>query len=76
MTVGLHGVSATRINLLSAAARFELQEEEANAHIDEIKETVANFWEHEVRQHGGSDADVRAIAPAFDYPGFEFAPTI
>lgn len=76
MTVGRHGVAATRANLLTVASRFDLHEEEASAHIDALKETVAQFWEHEVRRHGGTDADVNAIAPAFDYPGFEYDPAI
>ncbi len=72
MTIGLHGVAATRVNLLSAAGRFALSEEAANAEIDRIKTVIATHWESEVRAAGGSEADVRAVAPAFDYPGFEY----
>lgn len=76
MTIGEHGVSATRANLLSSAANFELSEARANDRIDAIKEVVSKYWELEVRKHGGTDVDVRIIAPAFDYPGFEFAAEI
>lgn len=72
MQAGDQGVAATRVNLLSQAARFELTVAEAGALIDEVKAVVADHWEAEVRAAGGTDADVAAIVSAFDYPGFEY----
>lgn len=72
MQIGTLGVSATRNNLLSVARRFDFSAEQATAEIDRIKDCVRTHWEREVRRHGGTEADVKAIAPAFDYPGFEY----
>lgn len=76
MSIWKDSTAATRENLLSTAPTFELDEHEAREVIDRIKDTVSTRWELEVREHGGTDADVNAIASAFDYPGFEYAPTI
>ncbi len=72
MQIGSHGVAATRKNLLSVARRFDFSAEEATAEIDRIQDCVQRHWEQEVRKHGGTEADVAAVAPAFDYPGFEY----
>jgi serine/threonine-protein kinase HipA len=71
---GLEGRVARRSNLVSQAGRFGLSNEEANNIIDGIREVVVARWEGEVRSHGGSDRDIELIAPAFLYPGFEYAP--
>lgn len=72
MQIGERGVCATRANLLGVAARFEFTAEQAGAEIDRIKDCVHTRWEQLVRQEGGRDADVAAVAAAFDYPGFEY----
>lgn len=72
MQIGALGVSATRKNLLSVARRFDFSAEEASAEIDRIQDCVRSHWEEEVREHGGTDVDVAAVAPAFSYPGFEY----
>lgn len=72
MQIGAQGVSATRANLLSVAARFEFTPAQASLEIDRIRDCVQTHWEAEVRKFGGTDADVVAVASAFAYPGFEY----
>ena len=72
MQIGERGVSATRANLLSAARRFDLTREQATTEIDRLKDFVLTHWERVVREEGAVNADVAAIASAFDYPGFEY----
>lgn len=76
LQVGRLGRWANRSNLLSACTRFQYAPDEANEVIDGIQHTVSARWAELVRAEGGTDADVNAIASAFDYPGFEYAPTI
>jgi serine/threonine-protein kinase HipA len=72
LEVGRFGRWASRENLVSDCARFALSAREARAIITQMKKRVAARWEGLVRQHGGTQKDLRAIAPAFEYPGFEF----
>ncbi|MHB0949660.1 MAG: hypothetical protein ACYC4J_11445 [Gemmatimonadaceae bacterium] len=72
MICGRLGRRARRANLLSAASRFDLSDEDANAIIDRMVDVVRGEWEGEVRRDGGTDADCAAIAPAFVHEGFEY----
>lgn len=69
---GRYGRIARRANLVSFAPRFGLSVEEANAAIDRMARIVRAEWEGEVRRHGGTDADIAAVAPAFVDEGFEY----
>jgi len=71
---GVEGRIARRSNLVSQAGRFGLTEEEADSIVGQVREVVAARWEGEVRSQGGTDRDIELIAPAFLYPGFEYAP--
>jgi serine/threonine-protein kinase HipA len=71
---GLEGRAARRSNVVSQAGRFGLAEEEAHNIIDEVKDVVTTRWAGEVSRHGGTARDIELIAPAFVYPGFEYAP--
>lgn len=72
LELGQQGRWANRANLLSECERFGFEYEEAAALIDGMKTVVQGRWETIVRAHGGSPADLTAIAPAFEYPGFEY----
>ena len=72
MLCGEEGRIARRRNLRSAAPRFGLTREDADALIDEMEAVVAAGWRDEVVRHGGTAADVAAIQGAFVYPGFEW----
>jgi len=72
MVCGRSGRRAQRANLRSAASRFDVSVEEANAIIDRMAEVVRGEWAPEVRRHGGTDADCAVIAPAFVHDGFEY----
>ena len=72
MICGRLGRRARRANLLSAATRFGLSAEDANAVIDRMVNVVRAEWEGEVRRQGGTDADCAAVAPAFVHEGFEY----
>ncbi len=72
LEVGRQGRWANRGNILSESERFGFGAPEAGSLIDELKACVSTRWKALVRQRGGTPADVEAIAPAFDYPGFEY----
>jgi serine/threonine-protein kinase HipA len=72
LACGHHGRVASRENLLSAAPRFGLDVDEANALIDRTAEVVRGRWRSEVLSHGGSVRDCELIAPAFLHAGFEY----
>lgn len=72
LEVGRQGRWANRGNLLSECERFGFPEAEAQALIDELKKLVQARWQQLVSAQGGTAADLAAIAPAFDYPGFEY----
>ena len=57
-------------NLLSQAARFLLKNEEAQAIIDAMEQTVKDQWLPIARKEGVSEKDCESISGAFAYPGF------
>jgi serine/threonine-protein kinase HipA len=71
MRVGTQGRLASRENLLSEAPRFAMKIAEANAHIDELKPIIEEYWRGEIRASGGKDEDCDSVRGAFLYPGFE-----
>lgn len=73
LELGRQGRRANRGNLLSESLRFGFTPAEAGALIDSMKAIVQGRWQSSVKAHGGTEADLTAIAPAFDYPGFEYA---
>ena len=72
LEIGRHGRWANRGNLLSECARFGFSVADANATIDQMKSLVEGRWREIVTSSGGTEADLSAISPAFDYPGFEY----
>ena len=72
MVCGRLGRRARRVNLLSAAPRFDFRVDDANALIDQMVQVVRTEWEWQVRRQGGTEADCAAIAPAFVPEGFEY----
>lgn len=73
MECGRFGRVARRDNLLSQSLRFGLHTDEAGAVIDEMKQIVHQHWRADVLRCGGSERDCDVVAPAFLYPGFEYA---
>jgi serine/threonine-protein kinase HipA len=71
LVVGRYNRYANRENLLSECARFRLSREEANALIDQIKETVQTRWRPVMRAQGVSEKDCELLARSFCYGGFE-----
>ena len=69
MACGPAGRLANRNNLIAAAGRFLLSEEEATQIFDRTSETVRLRWEQTLRQCGVSEKDCRTIAPAFLHAG-------
>jgi serine/threonine-protein kinase HipA len=65
---------ANRTNLLSQHGQFKLSLEQATAIIDHVQRIVAARWHLVLRQYGTTAADCEAVAPAFNYPGFELDP--
>ena len=74
MVCGKLGRWANRDNLLSAAGRFLLRQEDAAAIFDQVLQTVRNRWRTVLRDAGASRADCDAVASAFAYPGLTLAP--
>lgn len=69
MICGTHGRWANRDNLLTAAGRFLLGEEEAAAIFTTVSHTVRAQWQQALRDAGASRADCDAVASAFAYAG-------
>jgi serine/threonine-protein kinase HipA len=69
---GHHGRTACRENLVSAAQRFGLTRDEANAVIDRIREVIEREWRAAVLEQGGTEADCAGIEAAFLHAGFEY----
>lgn len=69
---GHYGRAACRENILSAAPRFGLDAEAANALIDRTAEVIRSRWRSEVLSRGGTARDCELIAPAFLHAGFEY----
>lgn len=72
LEVGDHGRLARRVNLVSQSPRFGLDRDEADAVIDTMKGIVSHHWEDELRGRGAGPGEIRLLAPAFLYPGFEY----
>lgn len=69
MACGPAGRLANKNNLIAAAGRFLLGEEEASQIFDRTSETVRLRWEQILRRCGVSEKDCRTIAPAFLHAG-------
>lgn len=69
MACGPAGRLANKNNLIAAAGRFLLSEEEATQIFDRTSETVRLRWEQTLRRCGVSEKDCRIIAPAFLHAG-------
>lgn len=67
------GRYANADNLLSQHQRFLLGREEAEAIIREMETSVSKRWYEVARGAGVSEADCKAIAGAFVYPGFRYS---
>lgn len=72
MDIGRDGRYANRQNLISAAKRFRLSDEDAASIIDTMTEQVRNTWYGTARAAGVSELDCERIAPAFVYEGFSY----
>ncbi|MEE8117682.1 MAG: HipA domain-containing protein [Gemmatimonadales bacterium] len=72
MECGRFGRVARRDNLFSESPRFGLTAAAANTIIDEMRNIVEREWEDAIRSEGGVETDVRAVARAFVYEGFEY----
>jgi serine/threonine-protein kinase HipA len=72
MDIGKSGRYANRDNLISAARRFRLSQEDAASIIDTMTEQVGNTWYGTVRSAGVSELDCERIASAFVYEGFSY----
>jgi serine/threonine-protein kinase HipA len=72
MTVGEGGRRANRKNLMSAAERFALSQEEAAQIVDEMLAVVAARWNDQVKMNGASAGECTLISSAFLPEGFEF----
>jgi serine/threonine-protein kinase HipA len=75
LVVGQYNRYANRENLLSECARFRLTHEEADALIDQMKETVQARWRPVMRAQGVSQEDCELLARSFCYDGFELPAT-
>ncbi|MDT8448682.1 MAG: type II toxin-antitoxin system HipA family toxin [Wenzhouxiangellaceae bacterium] len=73
LTCGNAGRYANAENLLSQAARFLLEEDEARAIIDEMEQIVSEQWYDIARREGVTEQDCDRIARAFVYGGFRLA---
>jgi serine/threonine-protein kinase HipA len=71
MVFGTLGRVASRENLLSEAARFGLDADEASDAIDEMKALIQDHWCAEILAAEGTKEDCEATRGAFLYPGFE-----
>jgi len=72
LVCGRFGTRATRQNLVSAAPRFGLTQDEAAALIGEMVDIVRRYWRTDVFAQGGTKEDSAAIEPAFVHAGFEY----
>lgn len=71
MVFGTLGRVASRENLLSEAARFGLDADEASDAIDEMKALIQDHWCAEILAAEGTEEDCEYTRGAFLYPGFE-----
>ncbi len=70
MDCGDQGRYANAKNILSQAARFLLDKEEASKIMDDMKRRIGASWYDTVRARGVSEMGAEAIRGAFVYPGF------
>jgi len=71
---GTWGRLATRANLLSLSQRFAFSTDDAAQVVDDMEGLVKGRWDAVCRKHGASAVDCEAIASAFGYDGFHYAP--
>ena len=71
MVFGTLGRVASRENLLSEAARFGLDADEASDAIDEMKALIQDHWCAEILAAEGTEEDCEYTRGAFLYPGLE-----
>ena len=74
LVCGDEGRYANARNLLSQAARFLLEPDEAKNLVANMKAQVAAAWRSTARGAGVSEPDCEHIAGAFVYPGFDLGP--
>ncbi|HEX7072469.1 MAG TPA: HipA domain-containing protein [Hyphomicrobiaceae bacterium] len=72
MDCGPAGRYANKANLIGAAGRFLLGQDEAAAIFARVTETVRGQWHATMRRAGVNDRDCDAIASAFLYDGLFF----
>jgi len=70
LACGDAGRYANAENLLSQAARFLLEEDEARAIVDQMEQIVSERWYDIARREGVTEQDCNRIARAFVYDGF------
>lgn len=70
MICGDMGRYAGAKNLLSQRLRFLIDQNEANAIVDQMEHQVTETWYNVARAQGVSEGDCGKIAGAFAYPGF------
>lgn len=70
MICGAHGRLARRANLMTGHGRFLLSEQDAQAMIDRMVETVKGEWDASLRRAGVSEKDCATVSSAFIYDGF------
>jgi serine/threonine-protein kinase HipA len=70
MTCGDAGRYANAENMLTQAARFHLQQDEAAAIINAMETQVKTSWYETARRAGLPERDCELISGAFAYPGF------
>jgi len=73
LACGDAGRYATAENLLSQAARFLLEEDEARAFVDQMEQIVSERWYDIARREGVTEQDCDRVARAFVYDGFRIA---
>lgn len=70
LEVGSYGRVASIYNLLSQSTVFGLSAQDAKTEIDRMREKVS-CWQAVFKQHGVSERDIVAIAPAMLAPCFD-----
>lgn len=75
MTIGKFGRYANRVNLVSSAGAFRLQEAEATALFDSMAEIVKNRWYTVFRRESVSEKDCETVSRAFVYEGLFLDPS-
>jgi serine/threonine-protein kinase HipA len=76
MTIGKFGRYANRLNLVSSAGAFRLQEAEATGLFDSMAQIVKNRWYAAFRREGVSEKDCATVSRSFVYEGLFLDPTL